>query len=183
MKSLSNLYLVLLLGILIFTSCDKEPDVIKECVFTSSVNYTLIPIDGGDTIEYKFIDPDGDGGVDPTITGGHLNSNTIYNGAVSIILGDYEEDVTGDIEEEGTDHQLFYVISEADLIIDYNDVDRDGNPIGLATTITTGDAGSGTLKVILKYEPDKTAAGVSSGDITNSGGETDIEVEFPITIQ
>jgi hypothetical protein len=65
----------------------------------------------------------------------------------------------------------------------YDDMDGSGNPIGVANTYLTGDAGSGTFTVTLRHEPNKTAAGVADGDITNAGGETDIEVEFPVTIQ
>ena len=36
---------------------------------------------------------------------------------------------------------------------------------------------------MLRHEPDKSAAGVSSGDITNAGGETDIEVSFNVIIE
>ena len=36
--------------------------------------------------------------------------------------------------------------------------------------------------MILKHEPNKSAAGVAGGDVTNAGGETDAEMEFPITV-
>ena len=61
--------------------------------------------------------------------------------------------------------------------------DADGNPIGLATTVTTGAASTGEFTVILRHEPMKDAQGVKDGDITNAGGETDIEVNFPVEIQ
>ena len=41
----------------------------------------------------------------------------------------------------------------------------------------------GSITVILKHKPMKTAANVSNGDISNAGGETDIEVTFPIDVQ
>ncbi|MEZ7887763.1 MAG: type 1 periplasmic binding fold superfamily protein, partial [Flavobacteriales bacterium] len=61
--------------------------------------------------------------------------------------------------------------------------DEEGNPIGLSTVLTTGEMGSGTITVTLRHEPNKDAAGVSSGDIANAGGETDIEVTFNVEIQ
>ena len=42
--------------------------------------------------------------------------------------------------------------------------------------------GNGTITVILRHEPDKDASGVSNGDITNAGGETDIEVVFNVEV-
>jgi hypothetical protein len=35
----------------------------------------------------------------------------------------------------------------------------------------------------LRHEPNKDALNVASGEITNAGGETDIEVSFPVTIK
>ena len=62
--------------------------------------------------------------------------------------------------------------------LSYADTDANGAPIGLETTMTTGDAATGKLQVTLRHEPDKGATGVAQGDITNAGGETDIQVEF-----
>ena len=69
------------------------------------------------------------------------------------------------------------------MTFEYTDADDNGNPIGILTTLTTGEVGSGNLRIVLRYGPNKNADGVFSGDITNAGGETDIEVVFPITIQ
>ena len=71
----------------------------------------------------------------------------------------------------------------SDVNIAYNDLDEEGKPIGLSTVLTTGEMGSGTITVTLRHEPNKDAAGVSSGDIANAGGETDIEVTFNVEIQ
>jgi hypothetical protein len=65
----------------------------------------------------------------------------------------------------------------------YADADGDGNPIGLRNRATTPAAGSGTITAILRHMPNKSAAGVASGDITNAGGDTDIEVDLNFTIQ
>ena len=64
-----------------------------------------------------------------------------------------------------------------------NEVDADSRPIGLAGTMTTGAASTGKLKVTLRHEPNKAAAGVSTGDIANAGGETDVDVDFDVTIE
>ena len=53
----------------------------------------------------------------------------------------------------------------------------------MAFTLTTGDAASGNITIILRHEPVKDAEGVSDGDITNAGGETDISVTFPVVVQ
>ena len=62
-------------------------------------------------------------------------------------------------------------------------LDTQGNPIGLQIILSTGVASSGSLTVTLRHEPNKSAEGVSDGDITNAGGETDITTTFNVSIQ
>ncbi len=62
-------------------------------------------------------------------------------------------------------------------------MDVNGNPIGISTIVTTNGASTGTITVTLRHEPNKDASGVSTGDITNAGGETDIEVIFNVEVQ
>jgi len=131
------------------------------------------------------VDLDGDGGVEPTITGGSLEANHTYVGLVGL-LNESEtpaENITEEILEEDLEHQFFFQSSISDLSVSYNDSDSEGNPLGLGTTISTGSPATGTLTVTLRHEPNKTASGVSDGDISNAGGETDIEVAFPIDVQ
>lgn len=92
-------------------------------------------------------------------------------------------DITAEILEEDEDHQFFFQTNIAGLTVAYSDQDEDGNPVGLQSTATTTGTGNGTVTVILRHEPNKSATGVVSGDITNAGGETDIEVTFNVTVQ
>ena len=99
-------------------------------------------------------------------------------------LNNPAEDISEEIEEEALEHQFFFQSSIQDLIIAYADVDALGtNPIGLQSTLTTGGVGSGSITITLKHEPLKDAPGVSDGDISEAGGETDIAVTFPIDVQ
>jgi hypothetical protein len=56
------------------------------------------------------------------------------------------------------------------------DADVNGKPIGLAFTLRTGSSCNGSIVVILRHEPLKSAAGVASGSITNAGGATDAQI-------
>jgi hypothetical protein len=49
--------------------------------------------------------------------------------------------------------------------------------------ISTSSAGSGTLTITLRHEPNKDGDNVADGDITNAGGETDVEVTFNIDVE
>lgn len=181
------LFLVLTLFVaLAFTACEKDDPVVpNEEELITTVNYTLTPADGSAAITLSFVDLDGDGGDAPSITGGTLSANQTYSGSLEL-LNEAEspsENITEEIEEEDVDHQFFFQSDVSNLTIAYNDMDGDGNPVGLRTTLTTGDATSGSLTIILRHEPSKSATGVSDGDITNAGGETDIEVTFSIDVQ
>ena len=65
----------------------------------------------------------------------------------------------------------------------YSDADANNLPIGIQNKVQTGAASEGTFTITLRHEPAKPAEGVSDGDITNAGGETDVEVTLPISIQ
>ncbi|MBK7870006.1 MAG: hypothetical protein IPJ74_04585 [Saprospiraceae bacterium] len=57
------------------------------------------------------------------------------------------------------------------------DMDENGKPLGLVSTLKTGAAGNGTLKISLKHEPDKDAANACNT------GETDAEQTFNVVIK
>jgi hypothetical protein len=123
----------------------------------------------------------------PIITNGVLSANTTYSGVITL-LNETEtpsEIISEEVLEEGEEHQFFYQFSSMSFSSGFNyaDADADGRPIGLVTTLTTGNPLTSTLTITLRHEPNKSAAGVSAGDITNAGGETDIEVTFDVTVQ
>lgn len=179
-------YSFLFLAILVFASCSSDdPEVPNEEEVITTVNYYLTPDNGGPTVTLTFQDLDGDGGNNPTISTSPLAANTNYTGRLEF-LNEQEspaEDITEEISEEDLEHQIFFQASNNSITVSYVDFDSDMNPIGLSSTLNTSVAGSTQLTIILRHEPDKSASGVSSGDITNAGGETDIEVTFDLTIQ
>jgi hypothetical protein len=170
---------------LALTSCDKDdPEVPNEEELITTLVYTLTPQGGGTALEFRFTDLDGDGGNAPTITSDTLAANTVYTAAITLSNESETptEDITEEVEEEDEEHQLFFAVDGANVTVAYADTDG-VNPVGLATTITTAAASTGTLMITLRHEPDKDASGVSGGDITLAGGETDIEVTFDVIIQ
>ncbi|MDG1432555.1 MAG: type 1 periplasmic binding fold superfamily protein [Saprospiraceae bacterium] len=186
MKNLKFIFIVnILFTVLFLNSCkDDDPIDMNDEEVITTLTYTLTPT-SGDVVTLSFLDLDGDGGDDPIITGGILQSNMSYIGVLDL-KNEAEtpaESITEEIEEEALEHQFFFTATGANLTVGYADEDDNGNPLGLVTTLTTGDASSGTIQVVLRHEPDKSATGVQSGDITNAGGETDIEVTFDITLQ
>lgn len=164
---------------------DDAPDPVNEEELITTLRLTFTPAAGTPSV-LQFQDLDGDGGNPPVITSDTLNANTNYAVAISV-LNESEspvEDITTEIQNEGEEHQFFFQPAAGlNLTFTYNDTDAGGRPIGLSNTAQTGAASGGTLTVTLRHEPDKQAAGVEDGDITNAGGETDIEVTFDVVIQ
>lgn len=180
-------YLIGLVALMLsITSCEKDDPVIphEEELITTLI-YTLTPQGGGTPVEFKYQDLDGDGGNAPVVTVGTLLSNTTYTGTIQV-LNETEspaEDITEEIEEEGEEHQFFYQETGLNATVAYTDTDESNNPIGITTTFATSNAATGTLTITLRHEPNKSASGVSDGDITNAGGSTDVEAVFNVVVE
>jgi hypothetical protein len=164
-------------------SCSNDDKPVNEDEVITTVTTTLTG--GGQVITLTSRDLDGDGPNAPVITvSGNLAANTTYTGSVSF-LNETEtpaENITTEILDEGVDHQLFFQAPTALGTFAYADSDANGRPIGLQFTLTTLNATTGNITVTLRHEPNKTAAGVSLGNITNAGGSTDAAVTYPVTV-
>ena len=155
------------------------PTPIEES-FISTVNIRLIT-DAQDEVNLTWQDLDNDGPNDPVITvSGEFNSNSEYFGSITV-LNESEvpaENLTEQIIEEADEHQFFYQFSEGlDMTSQYSDQDSNGNPVGVQFTLVTGSAGSGDFTVELRHQPMKPNNGLD-----DAGGETDIQISFPVWI-
>lgn len=169
---------------LFLASCsdDDNGPVNEEEVITTVIT-TLT--NGSTTITLTSRDLDGDGPNPPVVTvSGDLTANTVYNGETTFLNETVTpaDNITAEVEEEGEEHQIFYQIPASLGTIGYTDFDVNAKPVGLTFTYTTGNAGTGNLTVTLRHLPNKSAAGVAAGDITNAGGATDAQVTYPIVI-
>jgi hypothetical protein len=191
-------YLKLLTLILIATpliSCSSDDDAsvpppVNEEEVITTLTVTFMPQGGGTNVELKTQDLDGDGPDTPVITiSGSFETNTTYTGTIEFLneLENPAEDITEEVAQEALEHQVFFNVTNNLGTVTYNDMDTAGNPIGLDITFQTADTGTpinGAMTVTLRHEPNKDAAGVSDGDITNAGGETDLQATFtPITVE
>lgn len=164
---------------LLLTGCDNDdPAPVNEEEVITTVEVTLTPATGN-VVTLRYFDADGDAGsTQPVITGGTLVANLMYTGTITL-LNETEspaEDVTEEIEEEDEDHLFCFEITSANLEVSYADQDDQGLGIGLRTSWMAGAPSQGSVTVTLLHQP-----GTKNGDC--SGGDTDIEVTFPITIQ
>ncbi len=187
MKKFNSIkYLSLLVMALIVSACDSDdPDPVNEEELITTLRLTFTS-QTSPTVMATFTDLDGPGGDAAVTVNPTLAANTTYTVSVEFLNEEENpaEDITLEVAEEDDEHQVFFVIGTGlNATYAYTDQDGNGNPLGLMGTFTTAAAGAGNLTVTLLHEPDKTAANVSSGDPTNAGGETDIEVTFNVTVQ
>ncbi|GAK93098.1 hypothetical protein JCM19298_1817 [Nonlabens ulvanivorans] len=183
MKTLQSIAIIA--SLFLMTSCDDDdtPQVINEEELITTVEYTLTnTVDATNTVVYKSVDADGDGPDAPVFTvTGSLLANSNYMGTIQF-LNESEspsENITTEVVEEADEHEVFYLSSITDTTISKDDVDANGNPLGVQTTLQTGAVGSGTLTVVLRHEPLKP----NDGSLSNAGGETDVQVVFNLQIQ
>jgi hypothetical protein len=177
-------FFALLMATLSSMSCsDNNASPVNEEEVISTVTVRLTG--GGQVVTLTSKDLDGDGPNAPVVTvSGNLAANTSYTGTVEFLNETVNPAVnlTSEIQVEGVDHQIFYQPTSGLGAFTYTDTDANGKPIGLTFNLLTSNATSGMLNVTLRHLPLKSAAGVSSGDITNAGGSTDAQVQYPIVV-
>lgn len=180
MKNLKFLLAILALGGTLFTACDKDDDTgTDEQELITTVRLTFTEVGGGST-EFAVKDLDGDGGNPPVADEIKLKPNTAYTIGVAFL--DESDaanihDITEEILSENTAHLVCFTATGAATEPVIGDADDNGKPLGLESSLTTGAAGTGTLQVALKHQPDKSAASPCAT------GDTDAEVLFDLTIE
>ncbi|MEW7277595.1 type 1 periplasmic binding fold superfamily protein [Aquimarina sp. 2201CG1-2-11] len=179
---MKRIHLILAVSIgVILASCknddDAAPEVINEEETITTVNLKVT--ESGETTSQTYT------WKDKTADKITLKANTKYEVEIEFLDESNPsdvEDITEEVVEERDEHFVFYdatTISGATIVSASNDI-KDGDSIGINifTTLSTGDAATGTLKAFLIHEPTK-KTGTSRDDF---GGETDIEVDFEVEI-
>lgn len=178
---------------LLFQACkdDDEPKPANEEELITTVALVFQKLESDEPAQrFEWKDIDGTGAGEPVIDDIELDAHAAYSLSVELKNEsdpDDVEDITLEIEAEGTEHQFFFTVNPDGLDIDitYNDQDSNGKAIGLINHVAVGhahDVVTGTLGVTLRHKPKKDAAGVADGDITNAAGDTDIQVVFNVNL-
>lgn len=180
---LSLLYLLAVTGLLLTTACDddddNQPENEPEVITTVRLNFENQAT--GATQTFVARDTDGDGGQPPVVDDITLEESTTYT-VTAEFLDESDpndvEDITEEVEEEDEEHLVCYVFGGTVFNTTIQqDTDGNGDPLGLETIMSTLNAGNGSLQITLKHEPDKSANNACST------GETDVEVDFDVTVQ
>jgi hypothetical protein len=166
----------------LYVGCDSEEpeDGVGEEELITRVTVTLAPNVSGAAIEAVADDPDGDG-TNLTIETITLQTNTTYTGMIELEDTVNGADITAEVEEEAEEHQFWYTPEGgvADrLAMTITDRDANDLPVGLQFTVTVsaGAGASGTLNVVLSHYDESPKTG------TNRSDESDIDIDFPVTI-
>lgn len=178
---------------------ESKPEETNEQELITRVTLTFVPTGGGSPVEAVWNDPDGDGGLAPTVDTVELASSSTFSVSVGLTnaLAEPPISIDEEVEEERADHQLFFTgtgvqsestgaIANPLLFLSY-DYSESGLPLGLQLSATSGSApGTGTLRVVLRHLPGLKTAGLpataASSGVDSLPGESDIDVTFPLTV-
>lgn len=180
---------ILLISTLIYSCTDKEDSSVKpgisinpnqeELITTVEIQLSdsnHIPLD-----TVSFNDPDGDGGIPPSIDTLKLGKGQKYFVKLNFLDKSNPadiKDITAEIKAEGDEHLICFDpmnISGLNIIR----TDSDGTyELGIESSWTVdanANSNNGKLRLSLKHQP-----GVKDG--TCAPGTTDVEIDFPVTI-
>ncbi|UII28001.1 hypothetical protein LVD15_06140 [Fulvivirga maritima] len=198
MKFLRITIPVLLLFTVLFTSCsdDDVPEAENEEEVINKITLTFTPAQGGDVVTATYLDPDGEGTEPATQEDIVLQANTEYELTMSLknTVGDENEEITDEINEESDAHMFFFGFTEGLFTdpqgtgnigagnrnndVNYEDVDVNALPVGLITSWTTGDAASGDFRIVLKHQPN-----LKSQSTTTEDGLSDVDLTWNIEVE
>jgi hypothetical protein len=164
------------------SSCSKDSHAHNDQETINKITVDLVS--ANHTAVFSFEDKDGDGGLNPILNADSLKTNQTYVATIKVFKFENNTwiETTDEILREGVDHQFFFSATANGLETTYADLDANGKPIGLKSTWITKSTAAGKLKLTLLHMPKKSAIGVATGDKTNAGGETDVEIEWDVKI-
>ncbi len=153
----------------------------SELITTLELKFSGKGVLGNDTtFVVTFNDPDGDDGNAATqFDTIHLLKNSTYN--VELTLLDKSktpaDTISNEVLKEANDHLFFYSSNPIGLVnVAITDKDGNGKNLGLKSTWTTTNAGSGKVNVKLMHQP-----GVKDG--TSETGDTDVDIDFQVYVK
>lgn len=186
----------------LWVGCGDPGGSQNEAEVFTTVSLTFTPVGGGAAVTAAFKDPDGDGGNAPTIDPINLVAGTQYTTTVKFLneLETPAADITLEVKDEADQHQVFFTGTAvngpasnqptAALTHTYSDTDVNGLPIGLVNNVAA-KAGTGTLTLTLLHMPLLNGSAVKVAGVADTvkasgfaaiGGETDVSVNFAVTV-
>jgi hypothetical protein len=154
------------------------------------VTVKLTPVGSGTAVTSVRVDPDGTalpqpvGAAQGTLA---LTKGTTYTGAVTL-LNDLDPnnvvDITAEVREEASFHRFFYTLSCGGVTVPTSSLDLDtqspAQPVGLTFQVVVDATAPTTSNCTLHVELHHFEA--AKGDGLGSTFDTDLSIDFPVTI-
>jgi hypothetical protein len=188
---------VLLLTTFAFTACNSEDpeaendqEVITDVILSfQELNLSGIPT--GAIITFKASDPQGiEVGSTPTIDNVTLIKGKTYQMKIEVRNSIANEDITAEILAESDEHQ-FYFLGTAFVgssVLTYTYADPSGELIGLEGKVVIAQSpgfNNANMRIVLRHDLDKNFPGALNPNFENfiqAGGETDLDITFPLIL-
>jgi len=197
MKNLKKVSLYLLaLMVFGFASCKSEdPTQENDGEVITDVTLKFQELDAsnalvGSVLSFKASDPQGiEVGKTPTIQSISLAKGKKYQMTIEVTNAIKGEDITQEILTEAAAHQFFFLgqVFESNIFsIQY--ADAGGVALGLKNTVTVSispGTNNSNMRVVLRHDLNKNFPGATSPTFANfaqAGGETDLDLTFPVTL-
>jgi hypothetical protein len=195
-----NQILLLLFALLVsFSSCESEDpieELEQELITDVTLIFTEVNDEGtaiGTPFEVKASDPQGiELGTNPVVETINVEAGKRYLLEITLFNSIENEDITEEIEEEDDEHQFYFLgsafVGSSLMTYTYDDADDDGNPIGLRCFVQVAENSSvnnANFNLVLRHDLDKSFPGANSPNFQNyvqAGGETDLDVTFPVVL-
>jgi hypothetical protein len=190
-----SLYLVALLAFG-FASCeseDPEKENDGEVITDVTLNFQELNASNalvGSVLSFKASDPQGiEVGKTPTVQSITLTKGKKYQMTIEVKNSIENEDITKEILEEAAAHQFFFlgqVFDSSFFSIQY--ADAGSVALGLKTIVTVSSStgtNNSNMRVVLRHDLNKSFPGASSPTFANfaqAGGETDLDITFPVIL-
>ncbi len=190
-----SLYLVALLAFG-FASCESDdPTKENDGEVITDVTLKFQELDAsnalvGSVLSFKASDPQGiEVGKTPTIQSISLAKGKKYQMTIEVTNAIKGEDITQEILTEAAAHQFFFlgqVFESSFFSIQY--ADAGGVALGLKTIVTVSSStgtNNSNMRVVLRHDLNKSFPGASSPTFANfaqAGGETDLDITFPVIL-
>ena len=181
-----------------FTACESDdpvPENDGEVITDVILNFQELDASAnpvGAVFSFRAYDPQGiEVGATPTIETVELTRGKTYQLNIEVRNSIENEDITEEILEEGDEHQ-FYFLGTAFVgspVLTYQYDDLSGELIGvqgIVTVLQNPGVNNASMQIILRHDLDKNYPGAdnpSFQEYAMAGGESDLDITFPIVIE
>ncbi|MFC5623846.1 hypothetical protein [Algoriphagus winogradskyi] len=199
MNTKNKLYL-LALALVAFSisSCESEdpvPENDGEVITDVTLMFQEIDDTGaavGSPFEFTASDSEGiEVGGAPTVETVMLSKGKTYQMSIEVYNSIENEDITEEIQEEGDEHQFYFLGSAftSSPFLSYIYDDEGSELIGLKGIVSVQQSpgfSTAEMRVILRHDLDKNYPGADNPNFTDyaqAGGESDLDITFPVVVE